>query len=696
MTIIKRADLGRPLTWDELDDNFEQVDSLTAAASAAVSSATASATAAAGSATNAATSATDAANSAANAAAAVVSAVKSTVTFTTGGTLNSNLDRISDGTYLYYWTGTYPITVPAGSTVEGTGGIAAGFWAVDNDLVLRDDLSSATGETLIGMGDGGTLDDYIMHRSITAYGAVSGLTTFDNQNIIQNAINDANADYLATGSIHSVYVPPGVFYVGNRNIIPTGEVSAYGILSVQIKSGVRLYGEGTIKAIPSAYGSGAFYRIIGSDRGAAPSNIIIEGINLDGNVGSQIASTQASNMVIEVADNVTVKNVTSVNSNGLGMMVRGLTTRAATNIKIQGCTVINCTNIGIQSSQFNGLVISNNYVATTGNNAIDIYGDTSSSGSPSNGVNFSIVNNTVRDSAICGIFPETVANGTISGNSIYNCAEGIHINRILNVPKNITVSGNSIYGSTSAAIFVSGDMQGVLVSGNTISDFSTGVAIQLGTASGNISNVTVCENYINPTVATNYILSIIAATASRIEVRNNVIRNNIGITSAFIYSNTATTSSGVNVDSWALTAGSVESTGFQMFRTSTTLPTIRGLTTQTSVTVDSVNSLAYFERHGGVVNFSIKLVYSALVGTGALAVSSLPWTPASSSTKLQPFCFCTHSAISISTLGQRVVAAPNTTGLTIRTIQDGSTTVTNADAATYTSGTVYISGQYYV
>jgi hypothetical protein len=68
MTIIKRADLGRPLTWDELDDNFRQVDELTAAASAAVSSASVSATAATGSAVASANSATDAANSAAAAA----------------------------------------------------------------------------------------------------------------------------------------------------------------------------------------------------------------------------------------------------------------------------------------------------------------------------------------------------------------------------------------------------------------------------------------------------------------------------------------------------------------------------------------------------------------------------------------------------------------------------------------------------
>lgn len=39
MTFIKRADLGRPLTWDELDSNFEQVDSYAASASASASAA---------------------------------------------------------------------------------------------------------------------------------------------------------------------------------------------------------------------------------------------------------------------------------------------------------------------------------------------------------------------------------------------------------------------------------------------------------------------------------------------------------------------------------------------------------------------------------------------------------------------------------------------------------------------------------
>ncbi|YP_010684622.1 tail protein [Escherichia phage ZCEC13] len=191
MTIIKRADLGRPLTWDELDDNFQQVDNLTAAASAAVSSAAASATAAATSATASATSATDAANSAANAAAAIVSAVKSTITFTTGGTLNSNLDRISDGTYLYYWTGAYPVTVAAASTVESTGGIAPGFWAVDNDQLMRNLLTTVgdgTGADYIPLPGGGTVQDALWYKTVEMFGAVGDGVT-DDSSALQSALN---------------------------------------------------------------------------------------------------------------------------------------------------------------------------------------------------------------------------------------------------------------------------------------------------------------------------------------------------------------------------------------------------------------------------------------------------------------------------------------------------------------------------
>lgn len=157
MTIIKRADLGRPLTWDELDDNFQQVDDLTAAASAAVSSAAASATAAAGSATNSLNSANSASSSAADAAASAASAIDALMNstfepsdfdFTSGGTLgttdrNKAVYNPADNNW-YSWSGTLPKIVSAGEDPT-----ADSNWKPRTDQLLRQNLSSSEE----GMGD---------------------------------------------------------------------------------------------------------------------------------------------------------------------------------------------------------------------------------------------------------------------------------------------------------------------------------------------------------------------------------------------------------------------------------------------------------------------------------------------------------------------------------------------------------------
>ncbi|MGT8800792.1 hypothetical protein ACR9Z5_17430 [Klebsiella pneumoniae] len=93
----------------------------------------------------AAVSADKAAASEAAASATLASALKNSITFEDGGRLNSQLDRISDGTFLYYWTGVYPMTVPAGSTVESTGGINIGAWACDTDLPFRETIGASDG-----------------------------------------------------------------------------------------------------------------------------------------------------------------------------------------------------------------------------------------------------------------------------------------------------------------------------------------------------------------------------------------------------------------------------------------------------------------------------------------------------------------------------------------------------------------------
>ena len=76
-----------------------------------------------------------------------VSAVK---TFVEGATLESPREEILHGAYRLVWTGSFPKTVPAGSTPEQTGGIGAGLWAYTSDAAIRRDMSANDGFNLVG------------------------------------------------------------------------------------------------------------------------------------------------------------------------------------------------------------------------------------------------------------------------------------------------------------------------------------------------------------------------------------------------------------------------------------------------------------------------------------------------------------------------------------------------------------------
>lgn len=529
--------------------------------------------------------------------------------------------------------------------------------------------------------------------SILDFGAKANDSAFDNQYKIQSAIDAANGKYLATGSVQSVYVPNGVFWVGNRTITNTGESKQNGLLSIQMKSGVRLCGEGTIKAKANAYGSGAYYRMIGSDRGDRVQDVEICGITMDGNASNQVASTQCSNMVLEASRNILIDGVKSVNSNGNGIMVRGRYPDAVYNVRIVNCYVYNCNFIGIQSSQFNGLVISNNTVDTTADNGIDFYGDTGIGYTDSNGVNFSVTGNTVRNSRMAGIFPETVAHGTISCNSIYNCAKGIHINRIYSTPKSIVVTGNNISKTTGSGIRIYGDMEGVTICGNNFSDW-TGNAIQLGASNANASGVYIHGNTFIPSDVTSYILQVMGPLASRIEVRNNTVRNNIGLTMDFVYSNTAETSAGVNVDSWAFASGTIESTGLQMYRSGTFKPKIEGFTT--AGTTEYVHQYGQYLRIGDVVHYSLSVSYTGATGVGPVLITGLPFLPKNS--VLQPESVA-HSSMLTTSSTETLWVLPNGRGLSprIKTMgASGEPTYLRMDGVKYVAGEITASGFYYV
>lgn len=83
-------------------------------------------------------------------------------TFIAGATLGSPREEILHGNYRLVWTGAFPKTVPAGSTPETTGGVGPGLWAYTSDAVIRRDLSSRAGTSLVNDEDNDPIQTTIM------------------------------------------------------------------------------------------------------------------------------------------------------------------------------------------------------------------------------------------------------------------------------------------------------------------------------------------------------------------------------------------------------------------------------------------------------------------------------------------------------------------------------------------------------
>ncbi|QAX92390.1 tail fiber protein [Providencia phage vB_PstP_PS3] len=97
--------------------------------------------------------------------------------FSTGGVVRTKYDLFKNKDGLWEWHGTFPKTVPAGSTPESTGGIWSdtnpdGLWVNVGDVSLREDLISGDG-ALIGVGHG-TLKDAIGYVTPEMFGDVDG------------------------------------------------------------------------------------------------------------------------------------------------------------------------------------------------------------------------------------------------------------------------------------------------------------------------------------------------------------------------------------------------------------------------------------------------------------------------------------------------------------------------------------------
>lgn len=530
--------------------------------------------------------------------------------------------------------------VIAGDSPENDGGVwsaenPTGKWSNIGDAALRSNLGS--GEAGLGLGVVNTvygeMADRILKRiygfNVCAHGARSigedGYEDFDSRVAIQSAIDAAHAAWLATGSVQNVFFPSGSkFLVSSVPAVMESGVTS-GLWCLRMRSGVRLAGGGTIKPVDNAFAADTtLFRVIGSDSGGStrPTDVHFEGITIDGNLANQVANSNAHGIWVYTLGNSSINKCKFHDIAGCGGSLRGVIETPAKNIEVTGNLATNCGNIGLQVSWFDGLIVTGNIVRDCTDNGIDIYGNSGESGEPT-GINFTVSDNFVYD-CLTGVFLETVANGSVTGNTLQGNAQNIHVNRINSQPRNISIGGNTIDGGLYG-IRVQGDMRGISIIANTIRGYSI-AAFRFGnatTVNSSTSYINARNNTITPTVANSYVVWIGGGTASRITVKNNTVENTIGLTAEYLYHNQATTNVQVTVGAWKFWGGSLSDTGVESYSEGTFSPTVAGGTTGGTGTY--TNQYGKYTKIGNIVHFTLSVAWSAHAGAGAILINGLPF-----------------------------------------------------------------------
>lgn len=305
--------------------------------------------------------------------------------------------------------------------------------------------------------------------------------------------------------------------------------SASGVYGIMLRDGVTLVGPGRgvpcLRLKDSAFGAGAYGRLITSLDGTRLTNAGLRDLDVDGNVSGQnfdaAGNNQVNGILLEAASNVHVERCSIHDTNGTGSMVRGTVANPCSTISQRDNVIDNIGNIGLQCSQFDQLVMSGNIINGCLNNGIDIYGDAGASSPPSQGTRFAIVSNTIHDT-LGGIFPETVLTGTINGNVVTGSTYGVTCNRIYSPPGAINISGNT-FSECDYGVRVTGDQGQLCAISDNLIILPNAAGIRLG-GGGNVSKVVVTGNTALGTNSTVPWLQINAAQTTEIRAVSNFQR----------------------------------------------------------------------------------------------------------------------------------------------------------------------------
>jgi hypothetical protein len=321
----------------------------------------------------------------------------------------------------------------------------------------------------------------------------------------------AAIDYVAARGGGTVRLPrPSVRYALGMRFIAA---PYFGFFGLELKTGVCLEGDDEYGSymrimdnIPGVGPGAPFVAILGQSN---MQNVSVRNLTIDGNRQAQpgLDPTNPNNqppsnggtVLIGNYDstpiyNVHIERVRSLNAFGQGIQVFGQNSSLARNVRIDRCDVIGPGYIGIQVSRCDGANITDNYIENSGDNAIDVYGD--SNATESVALNIIIRGNRMKG-CLRGIFPETTMFVLVEGNTIDGSDEGIHCNQIVSAPHSMIIQGNTIRRTRAPMVF-SGSFNCVLVIANIITEF-TYAAFTIGFTSGQCAGVVFDRNMVWPT-----------------------------------------------------------------------------------------------------------------------------------------------------------------------------------------------------
>lgn len=387
-----------------------------------------------------------------------------------GGTVPNANPVVLDarGEALIFWSGAYKVVLkdalgntiwtvdnisgidPAALLSAGGAGLIgfnyANFYSAGTIGAWLQGLVGSAGSTFIGFLQAGVaalvrpiqskLRDVVSPQdfmtSAQIADVIAGTVTLDVTAAIQSAIN--------TGK--SVFFPDGTYKISPQtNAVLPNVFSANSVCLNLVNSNQRFYGPGVLQlAAGVAAQSGAFF---GNVDGLTRTNLVFDGLNMDGNSANAGTSLMSQVVVVNGVD-CKIRNCYTKNSTYICYQLNGASTRCS----IENNITVGA-NYGIQCGSPAALHVTNNKIYNTTNNGIDIYADNLP-------ISQVIVSGNILKNNLNGIFMESGGSATISDNQIDSPTGGltsaaIYCNQTTTPASQMVISNNRITNDANVA-----------------------------------------------------------------------------------------------------------------------------------------------------------------------------------------------------------------------------------------------------